>query len=149
MSEFIDLLVNGEVREVEVLERGPSRVRFRVDSREYLVEFRAGLPQGSKPVSSGSPTVSSRVAPRSLQLRANSADGKTFHVLAPSPGVISEILVAEGDQVEEGQLLLRLEAMKMQNAILAPRAGKITKIDTAPGKEVMDEEVLLEIESSS
>jgi len=48
------------------------------------------------------------------------------------PGRIIEILVQEGDAVEEGQAVLILEAMKMQNEIKAPQPGKVASI--APGK---------------
>ena len=52
------------------------------------------------------------------------------------PGVVVEIRVAEGDQVEEGQALLILEAMKMQNEMGAPTAGTVTKIHIAEGDAV-------------
>ena len=52
------------------------------------------------------------------------------------PGVVVELLVAEGDEVSEGQSLLILEAMKMQNEIQAPSAGKVEKIHVREGEAV-------------
>ena len=52
---------------------------------------------------------------------------------APMPGRIVAILVAAGDDVTERQVLLRLEAMKMEHALLAPIAGKVTEIPVAIG----------------
>jgi len=52
------------------------------------------------------------------------------------PGVVVELLVAEGDVVEAGQPMLILEAMKMQNEIEAPLAGRVTKVHVAQGEAV-------------
>jgi pyruvate carboxylase subunit B len=52
------------------------------------------------------------------------------------PGVVVEVLVAEGDAVAAGQPLLILEAMKMQNEIEAPTAGRVTKLHVAKGEAV-------------
>ncbi|MHA2610482.1 MAG: biotin/lipoyl-containing protein [bacterium JZ-2024 1] len=49
-------------------------------------------------------------------------------VKAPIPGKISAIVVEEGQLVEEGEVLLLLEAMKMQNEIRSPRRGKVREI---------------------
>lgn len=52
------------------------------------------------------------------------------------PGVVVELLVAEGDTVSAGQALLILEAMKMRNEILAPIAGKVAGLHAARGQAV-------------
>lgn len=57
-------------------------------------------------------------------------------VKAVMPGVVVELLVAEGDMVEDGQPLLLLEAMKMQNEILAPQAGLVAGLHVAQGQAV-------------
>lgn len=57
-------------------------------------------------------------------------------VLAPMPGRIVKILAAEGQSVAQGQALLVMEAMKMQNEIRAPRSGNVQKIYTAEGASV-------------
>lgn len=54
---------------------------------------------------------------------------KTTEIFAPMPGQIVDLLVKEGDKVEKGQVLLILEAMKMQNEIIAEEAGTITSIN--------------------
>lgn len=65
---------------------------------------------------------------------------------APMPGTILSINVNEGDSVSAGQVLLILEAMKMENEIVAPRDGKITSILTTKGASVDGGESLLTIE---
>ncbi len=55
---------------------------------------------------------------------------------APIPGTILSINVNAGDTVQEGQVLMILEAMKMENEIMAPRAGKVVSINTTKGSAV-------------
>ena len=56
--------------------------------------------------------------------------------LAPMPGLVTAIAVAEGDAVEEGQRLVTLEAMKMEHVLRAPRAGKVASVAVAVGAQV-------------
>lgn len=62
------------------------------------------------------------------------------------PGTILEIFVKEGQQVEVGQKLLILEAMKMKNVLEAPVSGVIRKIYIEKGVMVPNRELLIEIE---
>ncbi len=80
---------------------------------------------------------------RAAVTRPVSADGR---VKAPIPGLITRVLVQPGDQVEAGQPLLLLEAMKMENEILAPRAGSVINLSATAGKSVVLNELLIEIE---
>jgi len=57
-------------------------------------------------------------------------------IVAPMPGKIVKILVAEHQEVSQGAGLLVIEAMKMQNELRAPRAGRVEKIYVAQGKGV-------------
>ncbi len=57
-------------------------------------------------------------------------------VIAPLPGLIREVLVAEGDQVKKGQKIMVLEAMKMENEINADSDGTITSLLVAKGDSV-------------
>lgn len=71
-----------------------------------------------------------------------SGDG---HLKAPIPGLVAKVLVAVGEQVEAGQPLLILEAMKMENEIRAPLSGWIKTLNVAPGQSVSQNELLAEI----
>ena len=64
---------------------------------------------------------------------------------APLPGTIVDVKVAVGQQVNVGDVVLILEAMKMQNNIEAESAGTITSITVKPGDTVMEGSVLLTI----
>lgn len=67
---------------------------------------------------------------------APKAAGEGEKVTAPMPGNILSVLVKEGDTVKEGQQLMILEAMKMENEILSPCAGKVTSVAVNKGSTV-------------
>jgi propionyl-CoA carboxylase alpha chain len=67
-------------------------------------------------------------------------------IMAPMPGIILSITAREGDEVNAGDAILVLEAMKMENEIHATRAGKIKKIHVTEGAEVQSGSVLVEFE---
>jgi len=69
-------------------------------------------------------------------------------LLAPMPGTVVSVAVAEGDRVEAGETVLVLEAMKMQHTVTAPQAGVVTEIDVRPGAQVASGEVLAVVEES-
>jgi propionyl-CoA carboxylase alpha chain len=68
------------------------------------------------------PDPTSQVAPGSL--------------LAPMPGTVIRVAVAQGDRVTHGQPLMWLEAMKMEHRINAPAAGTVTELPVAAGDQV-------------
>ncbi|MBQ6077257.1 MAG: biotin/lipoyl-binding protein [Clostridia bacterium] len=67
---------------------------------------------------------------------ASAPSGAGVEVKAPMPGNILQVNIKPGDTVKEGQQLMILEAMKMENEILAPASGKITIIAVAKGSTV-------------
>ncbi len=74
------------------------------------------------------------------------AEGEV-QVTAPMPGILVSLSVEEGEQVTEGQPLLVLEAMKMQNTIPSPSAGIVTALPVAPGVQVTRNQVLAVIQT--
>ena len=68
------------------------------------------------------------------------------HVGANIPGTVIKILVAEGDEVEENQPLIVLEAMKMETNVLSPRKGKVARILAEDGAQVEAGELIVELE---
>ncbi|MFC8952195.1 acetyl/propionyl/methylcrotonyl-CoA carboxylase subunit alpha [Streptomyces sp. NPDC057101] len=61
---------------------------------------------------------------------------------APMPGTVTVVKVAVGDEVEAGQSLLVVEAMKMEHVISAPHAGTVTELDVTPGTTVAMDQIL-------
>ena len=67
-------------------------------------------------------------------------------ILAPMPGTIFKVSVAEGDSVVEGQELVVLEAMKMENPIITTAAGTVKEIKVKVEDKVATKDVLVVIE---
>lgn len=84
-----------------------------------------------------------------LAMRRNRIEemtGGAASIKALMPGRVIRILVAEGDEVENGAGLLILEAMKMENRITAPRAGRVVALRVDPGQTVEGGAELLTLE---
>jgi biotin carboxyl carrier protein len=69
-------------------------------------------------------------------------------VTAPLAGSIWMLLVEVGDEVEEDDELLVLEALKMENLVYSPCDGKVTEIRVAKGDTVEDDDILMIIEET-
>ena len=86
--------------------------------------------------------------PRSLRGRKRSAaeDGSPTRLIAPMPGKVIRVLLPEKAQVEAGQGIVVMEAMKMQNEIKSPRKGTVQKILATEGASVNAGDVLAIVE---
>jgi biotin carboxyl carrier protein len=86
---------------------------------------------------------------RRLRLRtaaaAFTAEGKQI-VTAPMPGKLVKVLVKVGDEVKEGQGLVVVEAMKMENELKSPKAGKVTELFAQEGAAVENNARLVAVE---
>jgi propionyl-CoA carboxylase alpha chain len=67
-------------------------------------------------------------------------------LLCPMPGVITSVSVQAGDQVEAGQVLATVEAMKMENVLKAERRGVVKHIASAAGQSLGVDELIMEFE---
>ncbi|QBX34187.1 acetyl/propionyl/methylcrotonyl-CoA carboxylase subunit alpha [Paracoccus liaowanqingii] len=67
-------------------------------------------------------------------------------LLCPMPGLIVKINVAAGDEVQEGQALATVEAMKMENILRAERKGVVKSVTAAPGESLKVDEIIMEFE---
>ena len=65
-------------------------------------------------------------------------------LLCPMPGLLTRLLVNEGDEVEEGQALATIEAMKMENTLKAERTGRVSKVRAAEGETLAVDQVILD-----
>jgi acetyl-CoA/propionyl-CoA carboxylase biotin carboxyl carrier protein len=73
--------------------------------------------------------------------RAGGAGG-TDAIVSPMQGTVLSVAVAEGDEVEAGQVICIVEAMKMENEVRAPHAGTIAELSVAPGRPVSTGQVI-------
>ena len=73
------------------------------------------------------------------------AEKSEYHLKAPMPGLVVDILVDSGQAVEKGDVLVILESMKMQNELKSPRAGPVSRIRVEVGDTVAQKQTLLTV----
>ncbi len=110
--------------------------RITVNGVAYDVTVEETASVATAPVAAPVPTPVAAPAPAAAPLGANV-------VKAPMPGTINAVRVKVGDAVKKGDVLMVLEAMKMENDICAPADGKVASIDVAQGATVSPDQVLL------
>ena len=131
--------INGNKYEVVISDITENIATLTVNGEEYTVEMeKQAEPEKPKPVVRQASESSSSAS------AAGSASGTA--VKAPLPGVITEICVAEGQEVQAGDTVIVLEAMKMANALQAEKSGKVSAIVVKVGQSVMEDEALVYIE---
>lgn len=133
------VLINGKSFEVNILDTSHDKILFTTGGKSYLVEQETSAPSTRNQIT---PKISKQTSQKSPNLK-NSAG--TIEILAPIPGLVARIVKEEGEEVEQGETILILEAMKMQNRVNSPHKGVITKIHIQEGEEVRDGQILLEI----
>ena len=102
-------------------------------------------PVAPAPAASPTPAPAAKPAATPAASSAPAASTTGNAIKAPLPGTITAINVKEGDKVNVGDVVIVLEAMKMQNNIEAEYAGTVTSIKVVTGDAVMEGSVLLTI----
>jgi len=117
-EHLLQMLVDGSCRLAVIDPRGNGQLRVRIDDSVFPMEM---------------------LDERKLRLRRAAgkftAEGKQF-VTAAMPGKIVKVLVKVGDAVREGQGLMVVEAMKMENEMKSPKDGKVVEITAREGQTV-------------
>ena len=89
--------------------------------------------------------VPNRKAQASAPKRPKADPANPGHVAAPMPGVIASIAVTAGQPVKPGDLMLTIEAMKMETGLYADKAGTVAAVHVSPGSQVDAKDLLVEI----
>lgn len=140
--------VNGHPHEIDALELEPGSLSLLVDNQSHAVEFEergeeVGVLLGSHQVWID---ISNE---RDAVLRAQSAgfrvEGKQV-LMSPMAGKVVRVLVKAGDTVTEGQGLVVLEAMKMENEVKSPKDGVITDLFVHEGMTLESQAKLIAVE---
>jgi biotin carboxyl carrier protein len=146
-----EVSIDGRQYEVEIIRDDGHRALLKVDGREYEVDAR-NVSTGSAPAPSSSPAAvtpeprrspSATAAPAAAQ--GADAPGDT-QIRAPMPGLVLQVCAAVGQRVKNGDALLRLEAMKMENDVQSQIEGTVKEILVAQGDEVQEGELLMVLE---
>ena len=117
-------------------------VKLTVNGTDYVVTVDKEIKQQRKPVVSA-PRPQASAAPAAAPKAAASAAGTK--VTTPLPGTILDVFVNVGDAVKEGQTVVLLEAMKMENNIEADVAGTVKEVKVRKGDSVLEGDVLVVI----
>jgi len=91
--------------------------------------------------------VPNRLIKAKTAAKPKAVEGNPAHVGAPMPGSIASVVVAAGQKVNAGDLLLTIEAMKMETGIHAERAGVVKALLVHPGAQIDAKDLLLEFEA--
>ena len=137
--------INGTKYEVAIGDIEDNIATVTVNGEEYKVEMKKEAePEKKKPVlgKPAAPASSASDEPAANKAAVN----KNNAIKAPLPGVITDIKVAVGDEVNIGDTVIVLEAMKMANNLQAEKAGKVTAICVKVGESVMEDDALIVIE---
>jgi biotin carboxyl carrier protein len=118
------------------------RFKVTVDGETYTVEVEE-IGGEVTPTIIERPLPQRRPPTRVTPTRAPTADAEV--VSAPLPGVITEIKVSVGEAVDEGSVLLVMEAMKMENEIYSPRKGTVSAVHVEARQQVARGDTLLVI----
>jgi biotin carboxyl carrier protein len=94
---------------------------------------------------SKTPTLVRKVVPSKEEKIEKRETGGAAPIKAPLPGKVMSVKVSKGDIVKKGDVLLIMEAMKMENNVLASQDGVIEVIKVQPGDSVLEGDVLLEM----
>lgn len=120
------------------------KFKINIDGQEYMVEMEeiggvpAPAPVAPAPVAQApaAPQAPAQEAPQEAAPQPTTVPAGADALEAPMPGTILQIFVEVGQQVQENEKLLVLEAMKMENEIVANKSGVITGIHVSKGDSV-------------
>jgi 3-methylcrotonyl-CoA carboxylase alpha subunit len=134
-ESIVEVLAFREGEIHATLDDNPTRAGYALDGLEVRLSLHGTVYELSKPHPPDVDTIG-----------GGAAEVAAAGLSAPMPGTVVKVLVEEGEKVEEGQLLLVLEAMKMEQPVAAPRAGRVASLPYGEGALVPGGAVLAEIE---
>ncbi len=127
-NDFTYIAYKNKKYPVEIIERNQNRYHILINGVSYFFSIETPISYARKKF-----------------LDKNKKKAKSEVIKAPMPGTIVEVLVDEGTEVNEGEALVILEAMKMQNEILSTTSGTVTKIHIKPTDNINKDDLMIEI----
>jgi biotin carboxyl carrier protein len=137
-GDALRVTLDGAVHEIDALELPDGAISLIVDGRSFSAEYEE---KGDDVAVLLKHSVFSVEVLDERRLRMRAATGKLTAegpqvIVAPMPGKVVRVLVKAGDAVAEGQGLLVVEAMKMENELRAAKAGKVVEVAVREGMAV-------------
>jgi len=142
------VFLDGQAVDASVILAAPNAVSVVLNGTAFEIHIAPSL-DGAYKLQTGSHEFQADVRdPRAWRGRKQGAlvaEGRQ-QILAPMPGKVIRLLVKAGDEVEAGQGLVVVEAMKMQNEIRSPKKGKVERLQAKEGQPVNAGDVLAWVE---
>ena len=139
MKQF-KFTINGNEYAVDVIDVENNIAHLEVNGTPYEVEVHKKVRE------SKTPRVIAPVAKEPSRPEIQKRDeGDAYPISAPLPGTILKVHVKSGDIITKGQLLLIMEAMKMENQVLADRNGVVETIEVKEGDTVLQGDTLMKL----
>jgi biotin carboxyl carrier protein len=143
------VMVNGETYQVNFENVSNQPVySLLLDGKSYEAHVYAG-DDGWEVLLQGTLYPATVIDEREHRLRSAFGSGPEqtgeFYLKAPMPGLVVDMPVSEGQEVKEGQVLLILESMKMQNELKSPRDGVVSRIRVKVGDNVERRQTMLSV----
>ncbi|MCM2371940.1 biotin/lipoyl-containing protein [Aporhodopirellula aestuarii] len=123
------------------------KLKITVEGKAYEVTVeRMDEPSGSPPTAPLAAPAPAQAATPVKRADSPRPPIKAGSITSPMAGVVLSVDVADGEEVSQEQLLLVLEAMKMENQIIAPAPAKVAKVHVKAGESVTEGQLLVELE---
>ena len=145
------ITIDGSVADYDLLQLPNGTFHLNLENKSYTIELlEKDTSKGTISLSINgrvvNTTLENKLAKLLKSMGMESGKRKLKEMKAPMPGLVLDILVKAGDSVTEGQELLVLEAMKMENAIKSPQEGVIASIEVGKDNKVEKNQVLISFE---
>ena len=137
-----NVTVNGKALKIDIESCGFSQI-----NAAFPIQVSGQAPRpAAAPRSTAAPVAAAAAAaapaPSPAPAAKPAADVQGTKVESPLPGVIKSVSIKPGDKVQENQIIITLEAMKMENEICAECSGTILSVNVTVGQSVMEGQVL-------
>lgn len=154
-----EFTVKGKHYIVRVVELGAKQLTLEVNGKLISAELSGGTAAKVRDESQGAAKIEKTPASKSIAGRGSSSASpakpaskpvsglsSAQSLTAPIPGAIMEIFVKPGQQVSNGEVVLKMEAMKMENSLNSPCDGTVKEVHVEVGAAVRQGELLIEFE---
>jgi biotin carboxyl carrier protein len=124
---------------VKIISHEDNTIELEVNGTSYSVKMKEEVKKTK------TPTLVRKPSNAAIEPIKTNPDASKTKIIAPIPGVILSMNVKVGDEIKEGDVLLVLEAMKMENSITSEKSGVVSVVNVKVGQQVLQSEVMIEL----